>query len=116
MKDDRVIANYLLGFNHEETMVESFGLLDDTYEFRSPGGYLGSKRDFKRWISVASKLLYRVELLEVVQGKGLTFALYMVMFEIPLYKSMMVTEWFVLDEGRIMSSRLLYDWSMMDRF
>ncbi|RIV35990.1 hypothetical protein D2V08_03325 [Flagellimonas lutimaris] len=116
MKDDGVITNYLLGFNHEETMVESFGLLDDTYEFSSPGVYLGSKRDFIHWMSVASKLLYRLELLEVVEGKGLTVALYVVMFEHPLYKSMLVTEWFVLADGKIMSSRLLYDRSTMDRF
>jgi len=116
MKDDRMIANYLLGYNHEETMEESFGLLDDSYEFRSPEVCLGSKRDFKRWMSVASKLLYRLELLEVVQGEGMTVALYMVMFEIPLYKSMLVTEWFRLDNGKILSSRLLYDRSAMDRF
>lgn len=108
-KNEKIVVKFLDGFNNPEKIQESLDLLSDDYKFKNPLVSLNSKAEFIQLAQQIGAVLTGVNVIEVAGSGDWVAAYYEFTSAIPGVESNLATEWFRIEKGLIVESRLIYD-------
>ncbi|RIV36717.1 nuclear transport factor 2 family protein [Flagellimonas lutimaris] len=109
MTKTETVRTFLNGFNDTAAIQQSMELLADDYKFSNPMVELNSKSDFIELAQQIGQVLTGVEVLEVAENGDWVAALYIFKSEMPGLEQNIATEWFKIEKGKIVASKLIYD-------
>ena len=109
MTNKETVLTFLNGFNNPAKMSQSLDLLAEDYKFSDPLVSLHSKKEFIELAEEMGKVLTGLEVLNVGDNTDWVTVMYNFKSAIPGAETNMATEWFRLEDGKIVESTLIYD-------
>ena len=109
MNNTEIVSTFLNGFNNPSQIQQSLDLLADDYHFSNPMISLNSKTEFVGLAQQIGAVLTGVEVIRMADEGDWVAAMYIFRSSIPGVEENLATEWFKIEDGKIVESRLLYD-------
>ncbi len=111
-----VVKKFLEGFNDPTKIEASLDLLAEDYKFQNPIVQLNSKTEFIALAQEMGKVLTGVEIIQSAENANWVTVLYEFKSSIQGLERNLGTEWFLVEDGMIKASHLIYDASEWRKF
>ena len=109
MTNQEIVEKFLNGFNDPGKIQESLALLADDYKFKNPMVELHSKVEFIALAQEMGKVLTGVNVINCSGNGDWVATYYEFNSSLPGLESNLASEWFMVKDGVIQESHLIYD-------
>ncbi len=109
MTNKEIVLTFLDGFNDPSKIQASLDLLSDDYKFKNPMVELHSKSEFIALAQEIGKVLTGVNVIHAAANDQWVATYYEFKSNIPGLESNTASEWFKVENGKIVKSHLIYD-------
>lgn len=109
MTNQEIVTKFLIGFNNQEEIQESFALLADDYRFKKPMVELNTKEEFIVLAKQIATVITGIEIINIAENGNWIAVFYDFKSSVKGLESNTGTEWFRIEDGLIKESNLIYD-------
>ena len=116
MKNQDIVKLFLMGFDESSEIQQSFALLADDYKFKNPMVALNSKTEFIELAKQIGAVVHSINIINIAESGDWVAVHYDFKTSIPGLESNLATEWFLIEDGMIKASHLIYDTAEWRKF